>query len=108
MKLPIILLTVIFTLTGAAQAGPGKLADSQRKAIREFAQRTWPGNPSMIRYEIKRQTAAALEIEDFGKEKGVPVSILTEIKDQAALDWPKDYVMQLWQIDNHLKRYLER
>lgn len=77
---------------------------SVQNAIRKNAEREWPNNYNMQRYEINNQRAAYLAVADYSNTS-VPRHILTRIMASAQAEWPENYNMQKYEIDNQVKGY---
>jgi tetratricopeptide (TPR) repeat protein len=76
-------------------------------SIRANAEKEWPTDYEMQRYEIKKQTDAYNWVVTALSATGVPQAVFDQIKIKAANEWPDDYEMQKYEINKQVKAYTE-
>lgn len=90
-----------------AAAMPGQTAASSVTfSIRENAERKWPGDYDMQKYEIETQTKAYNWVATATSATGVPQAVFEQIKAEAQDKWPDEYDMQKYEIEKQVKAYL--
>lgn len=88
-----------------AQSQPNAAGVSQ--SIRAYAERKWPGQYDMQKYEIDLQTQSYNWVAEKTFATGIPQSIFDQIKADAINKWPDEYDMQKYEIQTQVKSYLE-
>jgi len=77
------------------------------RSIRANAEKEWPSDYEMQRYEIKKQTDAYNWVVAALSATGVPQAVFDQIKIKAADEWADDYEMQKYEINKQVKAYTE-
>jgi hypothetical protein len=77
------------------------------RSIRAKAEKEWPGDYEMQRYEINKQTDAYNWLVIASSATGVPQQVFDQIKIKAASEWADDYEMQKYEITKQVKAYVE-
>lgn len=77
------------------------------RSIRAKAEKEWPNDYEMQKYEINKQTEAYNWVVTTSSATGVPQEVFDQIKTKAASEWPDDYEMQKYEIEKQVKAYTE-
>ena len=90
----------------AQQQQAGQSADTDiTSTIRAAAEKEWPGDYAMQKYEIERQTGAYNWMVSATMAAGVPQETFNQIKNSAINEWPGNYPMQKYEINRQVKAY---
>jgi ankyrin repeat protein len=76
-------------------------------AIKSYAEKKWPGEYDMQKYEIDKQTEAYNWVATSTSASGVPQDVFAQIKTSAVNKWPDEYDMQKYEIEKQVKAYVE-
>jgi hypothetical protein len=76
-------------------------------SIRANAEKKWPGDFDMQKYEVDKQTEAYNWVVTTSSATGVPQRVFEQIKAQALDKWPDDYDMQKYEIEKQVKAYTD-
>lgn len=78
---------------------------SVQDTIRKNAERKWPNNYNMQKFEIDNQREGYLAVANYSNAD-IPRHILTKIMASARAKWPENYSMQKFEIDNQVEGYV--
>ncbi len=77
------------------------------RSIRAYAEKKWPNDYEMQKYEIDQQTEAYNWVITASSATGVPQGVYNQIKTSAVNQWPDQYDMQKYEIEKQVKAYTD-
>jgi len=86
-----------------SQGQPG--TSDVSRSIRSYAEKKWPNDYEMQKYEINTQTKAYNWVAGASSATGVPQSVFNQIKYNAIEKWPDQYDMQKYEMEQQVKAY---
>lgn len=78
------------------------IAEIKAKAAKE-----WPGDYTMQKFVIERQTKAAKKVGEYHEKYKNGPKAIHQILLKAAKEWPDDYAMMIFVFERQLKAYRE-
>jgi hypothetical protein len=76
-------------------------------SIRAYAEKKWPADYEMQKYEIDKQTEAYNWVVTATSATGVPQGVFDQIKSDAVNKWSDEYDMQQYEIEKQVKAYTD-
>jgi|ERR1039458_3858664 hypothetical protein len=77
------------------------------RSIKAYAEKKWPAEYDMQKYEIDKQTEAYNWVVTASSVTGVPQGVFEQIKAGAVNKWPGEYDMQKYEMEKQVKAYVQ-
>jgi len=102
---------LIVACVATGVSGPGGVtkiahAVSPEVEIKQRAEREYPNDFAMQKYEVDRQMKAMRALQNY-RDHSLPGAVLGQIIADAKREWPTDFSMQKYEIERQSKAYRE-